>query len=52
MGLNNLIFYQSLFTRESADKLVQVQKDPSSGEVKTTVIREIQGDKLVQVNLA
>ena len=41
-----------MFTRESADKLVQVQKDPSSGKVQTTIIREIQGDKLVQVGIA
>lgn len=29
------------------DKMIQIQKDPKTGEVITTITREVQGDKLV-----
>jgi len=33
-----------------ADKLIQEQKDASSGALVTTIVREVVGEQLVQVN--
>ncbi len=42
---------KSVLTLESPTRLVHVQKDAKSGKVVTTIVREIVGDNLVQVNI-
>ena len=42
---------KSVLTLENPSRLVHVQKDPKSGKVVTSIVREIVGDRLVQVIL-
>lgn len=39
---------KSLLTQEGPNKLVHVQRDPSNGNVTSTIVREVVGDELVQ----
>jgi len=39
---------KSVLTLENPSRLVHVQKDPKSGKVVTSIVREIVGDRLVQ----
>jgi hypothetical protein len=37
---------KTVFNMEG-DKMIQIQRDPKTGAVITTIIREVQGDKLI-----
>ena len=41
---------KTVIKKDGPDRLFQEQKDPITGEVLTTVVREVINDQLVQVN--
>lgn len=42
---------KSLIKSDGPNKFVQEQRDPASGSLVTTIVREVVGEQMVQVNL-